>query len=456
MRAQQTLHIAVVLTFLSPVVGGAEGSGDISPFGQLRDRIEVSALFTQVWALGTESGRSQKFESRFEPELNLELPFDLDLTAVGRLRSDAFDTLIPGQASQAAVSSLSRRLQIGSQVDLELREFYLEATLGRTFLTLGKQHIVWGKTEGLKVLDVVNPQDFREFVLEDFDESRIPLWAVNAEIPIKDIVLQLVWLPDQTYNVIPEADALYALTASMFKPKFPPGAIVERRPLRRPRHLLADSDAGLRLSAFWHGWDLTLNYLYHYHDNPVLFQKRSLSPEGSRVTVTPRYTRTHLVGGSFSNAFGDFTVRGEGGLSFDRAFATRDPANADGVIRSHELAYGLGLDWRGLDETLVSVQFFQNWIIGNTRGLLLDAIGNTVSFLFQRDFLNDSLIVRLLWIQNLDHGDGFVRPKLSYELRSNVLVWIGFDGFYGSRNGLFGEFAQHDRIVFGLEWGIGG
>jgi len=38
---------------------------------------------------------------------------------------------------------------------------------------LGRQQIVWGEAIGTFVTDVVNPKDFREFVLPDFSELRI-------------------------------------------------------------------------------------------------------------------------------------------------------------------------------------------------------------------------------------------------------------------------------------------
>lgn len=80
----------------------------------------------------------------FEPELEIELPWGLDLTAIGSLRTDAYNRLETGVPSQSEVSGFSRRLIIGDRTDLELRQFYIRASLGRTFLTVGKQQIVWG------------------------------------------------------------------------------------------------------------------------------------------------------------------------------------------------------------------------------------------------------------------------------------------------------------------------
>jgi hypothetical protein len=391
---------------------------------------------------------------RFEPQLEIKLSRDWGLTAIGRVRGDAFDNLERGIPSQAEISRWSRRVFIGDRADVELRELYLKATVGRTFLTLGKQQIVWGKVDGLKVLDVVNPQDFREFILEDFGESRIPLWAVNVEVPVDKVVMQLLWIPDRTYHKLPEPGSTFSFTSPMLTPTPPPGVMLNLRPLERPRRFFADSDAGIRLSAFWKGWDLTANYLYHYDDFPVPFRVISISASGPQVTITSRYKRAHLIGGTCSNAFGNFVVRGEAGLFMGRFFATRDLTDADGVLKKNELSYVVGVDWSGLNRTLVSVQLFQNWIAGDAPGLIRDKLDTNASLLLRRDFMNNTLVAEAMLVQNVDRGDGMVRPKLSYDLRDNVKLKLGADIFYGGRNGFFGQFNQKSRIVFGIEWGF--
>jgi hypothetical protein len=71
----------------------------------------------------------------------------------------------------------------GSQSDeKELREAYLdlEAAGGRLWLRLGKQSIVWGKTELFRNTDQFNPQDLALSSLPSLEESRIALWAARG------------------------------------------------------------------------------------------------------------------------------------------------------------------------------------------------------------------------------------------------------------------------------------
>ena len=479
-NARTVLLIGGLILVLSPATAKAQAPPDPNTsvrqplIEQLKQRLHLSALSEARYALGTDGTSSQKLEFIIQPELEIELPLDLELTAIGRLRADAFDELEPDEPHQDAIDPISRRGFIGNQVDFELRELYLDGRIGRASFTLGKQQIVWGTADGLKVLDVVNPQSFREFILEDFDDSRIPQWAVNVEIPVKDVVVQLIWIPDQTYHELPEAGSLFAFTSPMIVPELPTGVIVNTRSLNKPGRVFKDSDAGIRLSTFWHGWDLTLNYLYQYDNAPVFFRTITLPkipplpllpgppPPGfvlptippPVVTVAPGYERTHLIGGSFSNAFGDLTARGELAYATNRFVSTTDPMDKDGVVKTGEFSYVLGLDWSGISDTLVSAQLFQTYLTDNSPKLIRDDLDSNATLLVRREFMNASLIAELTLIQSLDDGDGIFRSKVSYELRSNVTVSAGFDFFYGIHEGIFGQFNRNDRVLFGVEWGL--
>jgi hypothetical protein len=81
----------------------------------------------------------------------------------------------------------------------ELKELYLdlEAFDSRLWLRLGKQQIVWGKTELFRTTDQFNPQDLALGSLTSLEESRIALWSVRGiwsffEVgPLEDVRLEL-------------------------------------------------------------------------------------------------------------------------------------------------------------------------------------------------------------------------------------------------------------------------
>jgi hypothetical protein len=62
-----------------------------------------------------------------------------------------------------------------------LRELYLDTEIAGIDLRLGKQQVVWGTADGIKLLDIINPTDFRWLNQDPMEDSRIPVWMAVAE-----------------------------------------------------------------------------------------------------------------------------------------------------------------------------------------------------------------------------------------------------------------------------------
>lgn len=89
-----------------------------------------------------------------------------------------------------------------------LRELYVDTYTGDLQWRLGKQQVVWGKADGVKFLDIINPTDFRHWGQDSMEDSRIPLWMITAEYPVGDEgALQFVYVPQ--VNVTNQIPGLY-------------------------------------------------------------------------------------------------------------------------------------------------------------------------------------------------------------------------------------------------------
>ena len=176
-------------------------------------------------------------------------------TSAVRARFDPQDEIEPGQPDQRERSSYNRRLLIGDTGEVELRDFYVDGALGPVTLRVGKQQVVWGQADSLRVLDVVNPHSFREFVLPKPEDRRIPLWTVNMEAPLGGALLQLLWLPDPTYDEIPLDDEPFAVTSPLFVPRAPAGVpttVAAHRAAARALRIERRGREALRIS-WWLG-----------------------------------------------------------------------------------------------------------------------------------------------------------------------------------------------------------
>jgi hypothetical protein len=67
-----------------------------------------------------------------------------------------------------------------------LREAYVDMQQGEWSIRAGKQQVVWGTADGMKLLDAINPTDYAEMAQNQMEDSRLPVWMVNAETTKED------------------------------------------------------------------------------------------------------------------------------------------------------------------------------------------------------------------------------------------------------------------------------
>ena len=406
--------------------------------------LESTALIEveQAWRKGT----TQKSTAELKVEFNHTLSARTEATAIVRAKALGPDSFEPGESDQPALSNVTRRHYINDTVELELRELYADVRLDNGNLRIGKQQIVWGQADGLKLLDVINPQDYREFILDKFEDSRIPVWTLNLEVFLSSGDLQLVWIPDTSRHNLAKAGSAFEVTAPLSA--IPPCVPVNIQDIDPPDDPLKDGTFAARFSTFKGGWDLTLNYLYRFDNFPAIAKQI----DSTGLTLTPTYHRTNTLGGSASNAFGDFIFRSEAVFNSAIYFDTQ-LTHQSGIAPAKELAYVLGLDWSGLSNTLMSVQLFQS-ILLNDDDFLRDKIDTTLTLLARRTFLNESLLTEALWIYHLNDRDHLLRLKADYQWSTNITVGFFADMFSGKEDQLFGQFDQKDQIGLRIEFGL--
>lgn len=92
-----------------------------------------------------------------------------------------------------------------SQNDI-LRELYVDTVVGPMDFRVGKQQVVWGTADGIKLLDIINPTDWREFVQNTTEDARIPVWMVKAETEMGESGNVQFILAQRHENAIPGMD----------------------------------------------------------------------------------------------------------------------------------------------------------------------------------------------------------------------------------------------------------
>jgi len=327
----------------------------------------------------------------------------------------------------------------------QIKEAYLFYQGDAFDLRLGQQQIVWGKTDGLRMLDIVNPLDLREFILDDFLDSRIGLVAARLNYypdTETEQEFELVVIPDARAAQLAPPGSRWALAT----PPIPPGTQLRILPSREPNWSPTNTEAGAAWRANLSGWDVSLNYFYGRKDTPNAFVQ--LTP--GILTLQLAHLRMHTLGGSFSNAFGPWVLRGEMATNLGEGINASGTSFADTVQRKTTLNAALAAEWTQYNWT-IGAQYFIRHIPGWNAALQEPRDSGFWTLRIATDFKNETIKPEILILADWAAGGWLARPKLAYEYSDALVFTLGADVF-GGHTGFLGQFANNDRVYLETEY----
>ena len=324
-----------------------------------------------------------------------------------------------------------------------VRELQVNLDYENLSYKFGRQQIVWGKTDGIRLLDVINPLDLHEFILSDYSESRIPVWSFDTEIFFGDNSFEFLFVPEITSDLLPEpGDEFY------IAPKVPAGIPFVVHDTIIPDNSSDNWEWGFKWSGRLGSMEYTLNAFHGWNNTPVPFRRLSAGP---LLEISPRLTREWLYGGSADLPIGPTILRLELLYTPDRYRKIETPDQVGDFIKQKTARIALGLDWIK-DNWLISPQLFYEDILDPDPRLSEDPSLAYATLLVQRKFIQDKLELRLFYLRGLNNEDSWISPKISYRFFDTLTVQLGADLISGETDGIFGQFRDRDRITIETTW----
>jgi len=329
---------------------------------------------------------------------------------------------------------------LNDNLDITLRQAYMDIYFDDFDLRIGKQQIIWGKADGVFITDIISPRDLSEFILPDFEEIRIGTNAIKFDFYIGNSTFEAVWIPTFQPTIAPDANSIW----------FPETADFTTQPVvedaTKPEQKLTESEIALKYSYLGSAIDYELMAAYMWDDNPAM---HIYQQPDTTILIKPEYHRLPLVGASFSKAVGGAVVRGEGAYYFEKRFAAED-FTMNGV-KEKDYAHSLiGYDhnWFGMN---VSFQFIQEYIMDYEEDIRNDEFSNTMTFLIMEDFLRETLRLEFFTYYGINNEDALLRPKISYDLADGFEVQLGANIFVG-KEGNFGQYDENDMLFMKVRY----
>ena len=358
-----------------------------------------------------------------------------------------FELAANGRLGERAKFKLSGRLDVDGAFDLEsghypgpvrrdqrrelsIREAYVDTSAGSWEFRFGRQHVVWGEVVGIFLADVVSARDMREFFLPEFEALRIPQWAARAEYFGENSYLELLWVP------VPSYDEVGKPGADFFPFPLPADARVHER---KPADSLGNTNWGVRATHLINGWDLSAFYYRSMDVSPTLY----VLPGATGPAFELRHDRIRQIGGTMSKDLGSFVLKGEAVHTHGRSLNM--PGEPFGLKASNTLDYIIGVDIPVADRWRFNIQHYGHVIQSYETEMGVERHERGLTLLVNRKF-GDDLEAEVLVASSIEHKDYMIRPKLAWNFSRDWRGQVGADVFGGGQNGLFGRFANRDRV----------
>ena len=353
-----------------------------------------------------------------------------------RTRARGEVKLEKGAASLFVSMNATYNAILKDRTGLELREAYLAYTKGNLDLRVGRQIVVWGVADALRLTDCVSPCDYTEFLAQDYDDIRMPVNALRTRYTWRSVTFEAICNPVADFFILPtDRHNPWALTL----PSAPLPYTIDLESCK-PEKRLRNMEYGGRITTNLSGIDFSLSVLRTWNKMPAL--SLTVSDNGKSLLVKGEYRRMTMLGADCSLPVGQFVLRGEAACYFDEAQSRG--VGKDVVCRN---TYNIlaGVDWYPGNDWNFSAQYCHKYTAGNLDGLSVYRHAALATARISKELMRNSLKLSTFAYVDVSNGGVFNRFSASYALNDQIELTAGYDFFHADK-GKFAMYKQNSEV----------
>ena len=311
--------------------------------------------------------------------------------------------------------------------EVELFDAYIEGKITDNFdYKVGRQVVVWGRSDTIRVTDILNPLDNRRPGMVDIEDLRLPVTMAKFDYFIGD------------WRITP-----IAILEQRFSKRPPFGSVFNPFPMVSPEDKEYDDVTyALSIGGEFTGWDINFYAAGIRNDEGQLELPSSRNPYG-----VINHNKIQMYGTALNVLTGSWLFKTEIAYFEDlKYFTTGDKefSRTDALV---------GFEYNGIVDTLISYDFVTRNMGEYDERLITEAIplkkhDYQHAFRISSDFMNATLTANYLislYGEKLDEG-GFQRAWVKYELGEGINLNAGFVDYIGGS--LFFDAIKKNDMIF--------
>ena len=367
-----------------------DGFEDEDEFGEdeiVIEKVEVkeSKAFSIYGSVAASSNYSYKNKdevssTKISADINLEYKLNKDYKVKSTIKAyEDFET------------------NIDNDRDIDINEFYLQGSINsKTDIKIGRQIVVWGKSDNIRITDTLNPMDYTTPGMVDIEDLRLGRAMTKLDYFVDKWALSGIILHENRFSDMPKIGSDYYLGNAPDEPSAS----------------LRNSGVALSLSGNLEGQDIAFYYSNQYIDNTTY--------------------RSNMLGMAYNKVIDNFLFKTEI-AHLDNYDSDIVDAKTDGLV---------GLEYNGISDGSISLE------VANKNDDIQYALR------FTQSYMNQTLDFTALYSgfgKELQEG-GFIRTWFDYDIDDKFSTNFGVINYIGGDTSKFEMIKDNDRIFASLKY----
>lgn len=326
----------------------------------------------------------------------------------------------------------NRSVPEGYETEIDLNELNIELEIFQDLdFKAGRQIVVWGKSNSIRITDILNPLDNRTPGLVDIKNLRLGRMMSKLDYYMNDLNLSVIALHENRFTKTPTYGSDFKTTID--------------KATNMPSDSLDNTSLALSLTGAFEGYDLGFYFADTYVDKPYLVENN---------TILKYDNKSKMLGAAYNQVVDSFLLKTE--------IAHFDNINYNGVsdnkARTDLL---LGIEYSGIRDGSISYEIalrkihdYEDSIKDANAGKLESEYQQALRF--NQSYLNQTLdfnaVVNVFG--NTGQDGGTARFELDYAVDDQISVSAGVIDYLSGDNLTIDSYKDNDRIFTKLSYGF--